>query len=364
MTALPQGIKAVFVGDLNIYSKGWLRCRALRQWCAVVEAVPHTPPGDPAVGRPDFSLAYRVAFKLGYHLDTEDASRKTMEAVDRVRPDLVWIEKGTMIRPQTLRRVKEGPSRPFVVSYSDDNMALPHNHSRAYVQGLPYYDCVFTTKARNAEAGELPALGARRVVVVDKAFDPESHRPILLTAAEEREFGADCGFIGTYERERAEAMLYLARNGVAVRVWGNGWEAMTETHPNLRVERRAVVNSGQNLSFTKTVYATKVNLGFLRKMNFDTQTDRSVEIPACGGFLLAERTDDHRRLFCEGEEAVFFSGLDELLAKVRHYLAHDDERRRIAAAGRARCLSGGYSHAERVRFMLAAVFEGYRPTLS
>lgn len=361
MTALPQSIKAVFVGDLNTYSKGWLRCRAFRQWCAAVEVVAHTPPGNPAVGHPDFSFAYRIAFKLGHHLDTEDANRKTVEAVDRIRPDLVWIEKGTMIRPQTLRRIKESPSQPRLVSYSDDNMALPHNHSRAYVQGLPHYDCVFTTKARNTAAGELPALGARRVVMVDKAFDPESHRPIPLTAAEQREFGADCGFIGTYERERAEAMLYLARNGVAVRVWGNGWEAMNETHPNLRVERQAVVNTDQSLLFTKTVCATKVNLGFLRKMNFDTQTDRSVEIPACGGFLLAERTDDHRRLFREDEEAVFFSDRDELLAKVRHYLAHNDERQRIAAAGRARCLSGGYSHAERVKFMLATVFDGRRP---
>ena len=362
MTVFPQGIKAVFVGDLNTYSKGWLRWRALHQWCAAVEAVTHTPPGNPAVGHPDFSLAYRIAFRLGHHLDTERANRKTIEAVGRIRPDLVWIEKGTMIRPETLRRVKESPSRPKLVSYSDDNMVLPHNHSRAYVEGLPHYDCVFTTKARNADVGELPALGARHVVVVDKAFDPESHRPVALTVAEQREFGADCGFIGTYERERAKAMLYLAQNGVAVRVWGNGWEAMHETHPNLHIERRAAVNTDQGPHFTKAVCATKVNLGFLRKMNFDTQTDRSVEIPACGGFLLAERTDDHRRLFREDEEAVFFSGLDELLAKVRRYLAHDEERQRIAAAGRARCLSGGYSHAERVTFMLATVFDAHRPT--
>ena len=44
---------------------------------------------------------------------------------------------------------------------------------------------------------------------------------------------------------------------------------------------------------------------------------------------------------------------DELDAKIRHYLAHDDERRRIAAAGRRRCLEAGYSNAQR----LATVFE-------
>jgi len=71
--------------------------------------------------------------------------------------------------------------------------------------------------------------------------------------------------------------------------------------------------------------------------------------------MLAERTTDHLRLFEEGREAEYFATPDELLAKVRHYLAHDDERRAIAEAGRERCRSSGYDLDTRARRMLSDV---------
>jgi spore maturation protein CgeB len=104
--------------------------------------------------------------------------------------------------------------------------------------------------------------------------------------------------------------------------------------------------------YAKGICAFHINLGFLRKLNRDRQTQRSIEIPACGGFMLAERTDEHSQLFQEGREAEFFASNDELVSKVRYYLDHALERQSIAAAGRQRCLSSGYSNHERLKGML------------
>ena len=49
--------------------------------------------------------------------------------------------------------------------------------------------------------------------------------------------------------------------------------------------------------------------------------------------MLAERTPEHCALLEESVEAEFFDSLDELAAKCAYYLAHEKERRRIAAAG-------------------------------
>ena len=95
----------------------------------------------------------------------------------------------------------------------------------------------------------------------------------------------------------------------------------------------------------------------LIKQNRDLQTTRTFEIPACGAFMLAERTDEHLRLFEEGKEAAYFGSEGELLDKVRYYLDHEGERKTIAAAGRKRCLDSGYSHHDRLKYMLRRITE-------
>jgi spore maturation protein CgeB len=68
--------------------------------------------------------------------------------------------------------------------------------------------------------------------------------------------------------------------------------------------------------------------------------------------MLAERTDEHRRLFREGIEAEFFEGFGELVEKCRYYLDHDAERVRIAERGHRRCIFGGYSYEGRLLTVL------------
>ncbi len=349
--------KVLLVGDLNEFAKGYAQVRAMRALGLDVKALSHTVISGADRGHPEFSLGYRIAHKLGYELDTVGINRRLLEAAREFEPDIAWIEKGNMIRPRTLQALKLIRPGLRLAAYSDDDMYLAHNRSRHYTAGLRLYDCVFTTKAANTESAELESLGACRVVLVDKAFDPRQHHPVSLSESDRRAFACDVGFIGSYEGERGAALDFLAANGVSVRVWGNGWRNMPASHPDLRLELEPVVNTEAAPNYTKCISATRINLGFLRKLNRDLHSDRSVEIPACGGFMLAERTTDHLRLFEEGREAAYFASPDELLAKVRHYLANDDERRAIAAAGLERCRTGGYDLDARARRMLSIVLD-------
>lgn len=357
---MPENPRILFIADLNAYAKGRARLRALERLGAEVTALSHTAIGGDDKGHPELSLAFRVAWKLGFHLDTERINARLADTAAGFKPDLVWIEKGNMVRPGTLARIKALCPDTVIAAYSEDDMFNTLNRTRAFTAGLKHYDVVFTTKSYNAEPGELPALGAKRCVMVDKAYDPDQHMPLEITDNERAAYGADVGFIGSYAPERGQDVVFLARQGIGVRVWGNGWEAFDGTNDNLVIERRALVNTDADLRYTKGIAATAINLGFLRKANRDLQTDRSVEIPACGGFMLAEYSDEHARLFADGGEAVFYRDRNELLSKARYYLEHVDERRTIAAAGRQRCLTGGYSHDERLRFMLDAAL-GERP---
>jgi spore maturation protein CgeB len=64
--------------------------------------------------------------------------------------------------------------------------------------------------------------------------------------------------------------------------------------------------------------------------------------------MMAERTLAHQEAFVESAEAEYFSSADEIVDKVRYYLAQESDRLRIAEAGHQRCLNSGYSNHSRM----------------
>lgn len=346
-------MKLLFAGDLNWHGRTAQRCRAFEEVGVEVMRVPTFPIGQiPGVSKPP-TLLERAASKAGVPFDTTGANRRLVEIAAEWQPDVVWLEKGIMIRAGTLRALRRAAPLTRIASYSEDPMCLPQYYSWHYRRGLREYDVVFTPKQIDVE--RLPALGARRVARVDMGYDPEIHRPMELSPEERARWGADVAFTGTYEAERALLLLELARSGAQVRVWGHGWQHWRPAHPNLRVEKRPAYHD----DYARVISASRINLGFLRAANFDLHTCRSVEIPACGAFMLAERSTDHERMFVEAAEVELFSGRDELIDKTHRYLNDEDARARIAAAGRERCVRSGYSHAARAVEILAAL--GFAP---
>lgn len=337
-------MKILYVGPLEEGGTCRMRLRALEDLGHEVLPIDTAPPGVEKRGR---GLLPRILHRMGRPLDLAGANEGVLAGAAACRPDVVWVDKGLTIRPETLRGVRESAPSALLVSYSPDDMAARHNQSRAYLAGIPIYDVHFTTKTYNLD--ELRALGARRVLFVGNAFCPHTHRPLPVTEEDRRTLGGPVGFIGAFEAERAAAMVAVARAGIEVRIWGGrAWRAFEPRGLPLRVESRPLWGD----EYAKAICSFDINLCFLRRLNRDRQTQRSMEIPACGGFMLAERTDEHRGLFEEGMEAEFFGSIEELVEKVRHYLSHEDARRQIARAGRERCLRSGYDYPSRMRWML------------
>jgi len=189
------------------------------------------------------------------------------------------------------------------------------------------------------------------VFQIDKAFDPNTHRPLELEDVDRQRYQADIGFTGVYEREMADLLYGLAEAGLHVVVWGRYWNRYPRSHSKLELRNEWL----SGIEYTKAINATRINLGLLRKSAGDLHTARSVEIPSCRAFMLGERTEEHQRLFEEGVEAEFFSSFDELLAKCRHYLEHEEERLRIAEGGYRRCIESGYDLSSRLKTILLEI---------
>ena len=293
-----------------------------------------------------FQRARRRLFGLA---DAGRINQRILEHVNQKRWDVLWIDKGLLVEANTLHQVKQLQPDCVLVGYSPDDMMHRACSSRQFRAHLPLYDIFFTNKSYGVS--ELQGIGARRVVFFDNGFDRHTHAPVEVTDEDRRQVGGPVGFIGDFEAERARSMNLLAESGVSVRIWGPNWHKLTKSHPNLQIEYRPLLGR----EYARAICAFDINLGFLRKYARDLQTTRSVEIPACGGFMIAERTTEHLNLFEESKEAEFFSSDEELLRKVRYYLEHPEERTRIALAGRERCLVGKYSNHDRLGAMLEHV---------
>jgi spore maturation protein CgeB len=349
-------MKILYVGNLTPGSRSEQRRRALARLGHDVTALAYAPTLDSYAVVPRLSISDRVLHRLGRPRDVVGANRAFVAALRGERFDLVWVDKAPPLRPESLAAGRScAPTTPFVF-HSEDDHALVHNQWAWMRECFALYDVVWTTKPRNLD-GELAALGARDVRFHFQTYDPIEHRPVQPTAAERDRYFADAGFIGTYEAERARSLAALADSGVLVRVFGNGWHRMRNESALLKIEPHQIAGR----DYLAAMASSSLHLGFLRRANRDGHTSRSIEIPACGAVLVAERTEEHRRLFREDVEAVFFGSDEELIAKVHGLLEDPARRRSIAMAGRERCLASAYDHDTMLAKCLADVVPALDP---
>lgn len=290
----------------------------------------------------------RIRWKLRFPIDVNRENESLIAAILEHKPQIALIDNSKVIKRSTIEKARSlGVSS--LVYYSPDDIVAPHNLSLPLKHSLSHWDVVCTTKTFNIP--ELKELGVERPVLVGKAFDPELHRPWLPedVGAEFERF--DAAFIGTYERERCASINALAESGVSVVVYGSdkgGWKRQL-LHRSIEL-RQSVFDQ----DYVQSWHTGKVALCFLRKINRDLITQRTMEIAAIGRPMVAERTEEHDQHFLHGKEYLGFRDDSELVESVHFLLANDGSRRNLGSAGRLRCIKSNYSTHARAREMLNA----------
>ncbi len=324
-------MKIVYTGALYTpyLSTSLMRMQALEELGHEVHShclVPYNKWG----GRWGGALFRRYLFGPPLHRYNKDL----VSLVHQVKPDVLWVDKGRWLFPTTLKAIQE--QGVMAVSYTPDPAFLFHQ-SRWFLGCIPLYDIMVTTKLYEADLYRQH--GVQRLIEQVPSFNPKLHKPQDPTSEEQKTYACDLVFIGTYTPRRDKYLRPLAESGLDLAIWGGQWLTSCKD-PILRRHVRGEGLSGRDYSLG--IACAKIGLGLLTPLAPDTSTTRSVEIPAIGTFMLAERTEEHLRMFEEGTEAAFFDNADELITKARYFLAHPEKREAIAAAGRQRSITSGY----------------------
>lgn len=269
----------------------------------------------------NFSFIEKVFNKLRIPIDLNLFNQRILDKVKAFCPDLIIVAGQTSnnyIFPSTLVKIKK-KHKTKIFSWTPDNMIKKHNSSVFFERSIGIYDIHFTTKSIIID--KLYKKGAKKVVYLNQAYSKYDHFPEPYN----KDYDFDVLFIGSGEKERYLSLCFLAKKGIRVNVFGGIWGKFSSI-PNLIIHRKPLTGK----KYRQAITSSKINLCFLRKINNDIHTARSIEIPSCNGFMIAERTKEHIELFEENLEAVYFSSNEELFEKVNYYLRNETERKRIA----------------------------------
>lgn len=273
-----------------------------------------------------------------------------LECVRTLGPSMrvIWVDKGIWVRPQVLREVRSIVRATLVHYTPDAHFGEGILRHRLFFANIPNYDVMFTTK--KFEIAKYKENGGSEIRLVQQSYDDQTLYPRTLDANERSKFQSETCFLGQYERFRASRLERISRTGIDLKLWGPGWKRRLWRHPALRLAFCGVGAFGRD--YANAILATDIALCFLTKRIPETATTRTFEIPGCGAFMVAERSEEHQNLFEEGKEAEYFSSADEMLDKLQFYLRRPSLRRLIAEAGFQRCIRSGYGNRARMKELM------------
>ena len=348
-------MRIIFSGDLRArWMTGWQRCQTLKQLGHDVIELCHAGDLLSLAGRVlKYWKSYRGEIYDKAHL--QQINDRFLSLVNDTKPDLVWVDKVLTLLPETIAEAKKkAPACQFVCYQDDDPFGFRTwqlTMWRHFIDAIPLYDFHFVKK--EIDLIEFREHGARRVEICLLGFFPDIFHPVPEEAIS-AEFRRDVAFVGTAIDHRVRAISELiGKQKVPVHVYGDDWyrtvpfyRYRSQFHAALRTE-----------NYVSLVCGSKICLGFVSSLNRDEFNGRTFEIPACGGFFLAERTPKHLEFYEEGKEAEFFSSVEECADKVQFYLRNEPQRLRVARAGHRRALESDYSYKRRLTDALAKVKE-------
>lgn len=278
-------------------------------------------------------------------------NRSTRELARRIKPDLILVLKGSYLDTETIRdlRASETP----VVNYYPDNpyCGVPWDPRETSAQRHDLIDVLREYTRVWIWQPELAAKLVRDSVSASYmafASDPEMYFPHPRLRSEEcPECHCDhkVVLIGQHSAKRQAHVGAIREH--AVDLWGARWSRIG---PELAARHHIHRASAFGAATSKLYSLASVSLNVVDDLNLPGHNMRTFEIPASGGVMLAQYSEEQAAFFPENEGAAYYRSPEELDGKIEWLLRDDSARERIR--GNAVKLAASQTYADRASQML------------
>lgn len=273
------------------------------------------------------------------------------EKVYDFKPEIVIVLKGLLLDKELIKRIRDTGVWIVQINHDDFFSRFKANQSKIQWEAVPEYNYIFCTKEINVK--ELRPFNPNVEMFLFSYYPKIHFPPIDITEKEKQRWKSDIVFVGSCYPERVKQLEYLVANvslPIDLKIYGSGWDRLQNTSLTKFITNKYL---GPD-ELRKTIYCSTISLGFLCKENRDDYTQRSFEIPASKGLLLAERTARHLEFYKEGTEAVFFNtdNYDELVHKTEMLLKDKQKAESIKINGYKKVISSHHTYADRLNRLI------------
>jgi hypothetical protein len=354
-------MKILYLGEIDPGQTALMRMRALARLGHSVRGVHTSQPWKRAAW-----VMRQLQRRVHRGSVVKAINANVLSAAREFKPELLWADKQEFIHAETIEELRRLGA--MTVHFTPDPyFSLPWKRTQLMDEAMGAFDALVYCKSY--ERAQYEALG-KPIIYMPLGYCDEVHRPLV---SDNGRWSSAVGFLGGWEPRRERFLHALTAAGIDLKLWGGYWEFLRDGKwtPRRYIVLRQLAGKDsfhfhidELLShahqggevygddYARALTGCRIGLGFVRKVCPDQHTTRSFEIPACGSLLLADRTDEHREFFEEGQEAEFFSSCDEMLDKAKFYCSNESARKRVAERGYKRCKDGGFAYVCRLRTAL------------
>ncbi len=242
------------------------------------------------------------------------ANRKLLMVNDRFRPEMICIGHSGVVRVDTLAEIRRVNPEIRIALYNIDPLFTEANVADI-ARWADVVDAMFITSG-----GEPLRQFSRPGNKVCFLPNPVDASVDVLEQFRLTETPADVIYtVGGYTPDDRQEIARAARDAVP--------QGKFELYG---MEGR---NSAFGARYFEVLARAKMGLNLSRRNDcYLYSSDRMATYMGCGLLTFVDRATSFGELFAD-DELAFYDSRDDLADRIRYYLAHDDERRRVAERG-------------------------------
>jgi spore maturation protein CgeB len=295
------------------------------------------------------SLYYKIQNKFLIGPVLWNINKDLVGKCKEIRPDLIFIYRGTHIYPSTIKNIKSSIDCK-VFGYNNDDPYSKDYASyvwRYYKKSINLYDWVFSYRWKNID--DYHALGYYQVSLLRSYYLKENN--FYIESLPTTIYKCDVIFIGHFENDgRDDIIKLLIDNSIKIKLYGTDWDK--SKYYDFFIEYFGEIKPVYT-EYNLALNSAKIALVFLSKLNNDTYTRRCFEIPATKTMMIAEYTNDMNNMFQKGVDADYFKSKEGLLKKIKYYLFNENMLNNIAHSGYKRLNSDGHEVIDRCKEVIS-----------